>query len=44
MKPITNWQEVKDRAWAARTAEITEALEKDSGRHRPAQRQEGGDR
>ena len=44
MKPITNWREVKDRAWAARTAEIMETLEKDSRRHRSARGQNGGDR
>jgi AbrB family looped-hinge helix DNA binding protein len=34
MKPIENWQEVKDRAWEARSAEIMEILESDSRRHR----------
>ena len=34
MKPIENWRELKDRAWAARTAEIMEVLERDSARHR----------
>lgn len=33
-EPITDWEAVKDRAWAARTAEIMEALEGDSRRHR----------
>jgi AbrB family looped-hinge helix DNA binding protein len=33
-EPITDWQALKDRAWAARTAEIMEALEADSRRHR----------
>jgi AbrB family looped-hinge helix DNA binding protein len=32
--PITDWEAVKDRAWAARTAEIIEGLEADSRRHR----------
>jgi AbrB family looped-hinge helix DNA binding protein len=31
--PITDWQELKDRAWAARSAEIMEALAEDSRRH-----------
>lgn len=31
--PIADWQQVKDRAWAARSREITEALEADSRRH-----------
>jgi AbrB family looped-hinge helix DNA binding protein len=30
---ITDWQEVKDRAWAARAEEIMEALAEDSRRH-----------
>lgn len=34
LPPITDWEAVKDRAWAARTAEIMEALETDSERHR----------
>jgi AbrB family looped-hinge helix DNA binding protein len=34
MKPITDWRALKDRAWAARTAEIMEVLEQDSLRHR----------
>jgi len=33
-KPITDWQAVKDRAWAMRTAEIMEILRRDSERHR----------
>lgn len=33
-EPITDWEAVKDRAWAARTAEIMEVLEADSRRHR----------
>jgi len=33
-KPITDWQEVKERAWAMRTAEIMEVLRRDSERHR----------
>lgn len=32
--PIADWEAVKDRAWAARTAEIQEVLEADSRRHR----------
>lgn len=32
--PITDWEALKDRAWTARTAEIREALEADSRRHR----------
>lgn len=32
--PITNWAEAKERAWAARSAEIMEVLEADSRRHR----------
>jgi len=34
MPPITDWQAVKERAWAMRTAEITEVLEADSRKHR----------
>ncbi len=34
MEPITDWQAVKDRAWAARTEEIMEVLREDSRRHR----------
>jgi AbrB family looped-hinge helix DNA binding protein len=34
-EPITDWQAVKERAWAARSAEIMEALKADSRRHRP---------
>ncbi|CAN5528146.1 hypothetical protein BH20CHL6_BH20CHL6_15570 [soil metagenome] len=34
MEPITDWQALKEKAWAARTAEIMEALEADSRRHR----------
>lgn len=33
IEPMTNWQEIKDRAWAARSAEIMEVLGKDSRRH-----------
>jgi len=32
--PIDDWEAVKDRAWAARSAEIMEALRDDSERHR----------
>lgn len=31
--PITDWQAVRDRAWARRADEIREALEEDSRRH-----------
>lgn len=34
LPPITDWQEVKDRAWETRSAEIMEALAADSRRHR----------
>ena len=30
---ITDWEALKDRAWAARTREIMEVLEEDSRRH-----------
>jgi len=33
LPPITDWQEVKDRAWAARVEEIMEVLAEDSLRH-----------
>lgn len=33
-EPITDWQAAKDRAWAMRSAEITEVLRRDSERHR----------
>ena len=29
IEPITDWQALKERAWAARSAEIMEALEAD---------------
>jgi len=32
-EPITDWQSVYDRAWAARAAEIDEVLQDDSRRH-----------
>jgi AbrB family looped-hinge helix DNA binding protein len=32
--PITDWEALKDRAWAARTAEIMEVLDADGRRHR----------
>jgi AbrB family looped-hinge helix DNA binding protein len=32
--PITDWQEVRDRAWARRADELREVLEADSRRHR----------
>jgi AbrB family looped-hinge helix DNA binding protein len=44
VEPITDWDAVKDRAWAARTAEIMEALEADSRRHRASEDQELGGR
>ena len=34
MKPITDWQALRDAAWEARSAEIMDALRKDSARHR----------
>ena len=34
VQPITDWEAVKERAWAARSAEIMEVLAKDSRRHR----------
>jgi AbrB family looped-hinge helix DNA binding protein len=34
MQPIEDWSAVKERAWAARSAEIMEVLEADSRRHR----------
>ena len=33
LPPITDWEALKDRAWAARSAEIREVLEADSRRH-----------
>ncbi len=33
-KPITDWQALKENAWAARTEEIMQALDADSRRHR----------
>lgn len=33
-EPITDWPALKERAWEARSAEIMEALEADSLRHR----------
>ncbi len=44
MTPITNWQEVKDQAWEARSAEIMEALSRDSRVHRPKRGQTSGKR
>ena len=44
IEPITDWEALKDRAWAARTAEITEALEADSRRHRSIAPDEGTER
>ena len=34
IEPITDWEAVKERAWAARSAEIMETLAADSRRHR----------
>lgn len=34
IEPITDWDAVKERAWAARSAEIMEVLAEDSRRHR----------
>jgi len=34
IEPITDWQAMKDRAWAMRSAEIMEVLRQDSERHR----------
>ena len=34
IEPITDWEALKDRAWAARTAEIREVLRADSERHK----------
>jgi hypothetical protein len=34
VEPITDWEGLKDRAWAARVAEINDVLEEDSRRHR----------
>lgn len=33
IEPITDWAAYKDRAWAARSKEITEVLREDSERH-----------
>jgi AbrB family looped-hinge helix DNA binding protein len=33
IEPVTDWQALKERAWAARSAEIMETLEADSRRH-----------
>ena len=43
IEPITDWEALKERAWAARSAEVMEALEADSRRHRSAQREDAGD-
>jgi hypothetical protein len=32
--PITDWQELKERAWAMRSEEIMEVLRRDSETHR----------
>ncbi len=34
IEPIEDWTAVKERAWAARSAEIMEVLREDSERHR----------
>ena len=44
IEPIKDWQAVKDRAWAARTAEIMEVLRDDSRRHRAAETEPSDDR
>lgn len=44
IEPITDWQAVKDRAWAARTAEIMEVLRDDSRRHRAVETEPSDDR
>lgn len=44
IEPITDWEALKDRAWAARTAEIMGALEADSRRHQAASPQPSEDR
>jgi bifunctional DNA-binding transcriptional regulator/antitoxin component of YhaV-PrlF toxin-antitoxin module len=33
VEPVTDWSSAKDRAWAMRSAEIVEALQRDSERH-----------
>lgn len=43
IEPITDWEALKDRAWAARTAEITGVLRADSERHRAAAPDEGSE-
>ena len=43
MEPITDWQAVKDAAWAARSAEIEDALRADGRRpHETTKRPNGG--
>ena len=37
IEPITDWQAVKEEAWAMRATEIVEALRADSERHRDAE-------
>jgi AbrB family looped-hinge helix DNA binding protein len=34
IEPVTEWAAVKERAWAARSAEVAEVLRRDSERHR----------
>ena len=43
IEPITDWEALKERAWAARSAEVMEALEADSRRHWSLQREDAGD-
>ena len=33
VEPVTDWSRARDRAWAMRSAEIVEALQRDSERH-----------
>lgn len=42
LPPVSDWQALKDRAWAARAAEIGEVLAQDSRRHRTARRRTKG--
>lgn len=43
IEPISDWEALKDRAWAARSAEIMETLESDSRLHRNPQGDDAGD-
>ena len=40
IEPITDWEALKDRAWATRTAEIREVLRADSERHKATRSRE----